>query len=303
MPPGAPCQRFEFNLLVHFTLALIPFACILLPVDPETPSSLICQKCGASHDPSLRFCTKCGSALPVPKSATIKKGSIPSGRARGIEPPKDALYDTPLYTDGYGAEKTDTNYESIPPEYEGVDDLRKGKPEKACEKKAIPVAPANSCWVGFMILLALAFPPAGLVAAISWAFMPAYRKAAIPALMAALIGGGLWGWGIYADLRHGMHEAPHKALSQYMSAQDWALETDGHYMSMTELRRAGYLPGDFPDTSMLEFEIVEHILGPTGYLVEARPGGEEKTIYRMRSIWVDNTGVFRFDSATGPPYQ
>jgi hypothetical protein len=133
--------------------------------------------------------------------------------------------------------------------------------------------------------------------------MPSYRKAVVPAILATIIGGGLWGWGAWADMRKNVYLEPVKTIEQYTEAQDLALATRGHFLSLLDLKMDGYLPSDFPEESNIEFEILEHVLGPTGYVIEFRPGFEESRFFSMESLWTDQSGRIRIGSIDGPELQ
>lgn len=225
----------------------------------------------------------------------------PSGKPYGIEPQADSRYEEPSYDGGTAAipGKADEQRGEGPPLYEGAD---KGKAVDE-DTEETPPPPPNVSIVAVLMIIAIAAPPIGVITSIIWTILPSYRRAAAPALMASLVGGGIWGWVLWADIRGGMYEEPYSALQEYISAQDWARDNEGHYLSLLELRTAGYLHADFPTPSGVEFEIVEHVLGPTGYLVEISPGTEERRIYGMRSLWTDHTGDVRMDSRDGPRYR
>ncbi len=265
--------------------------------------TLTCPSCGHEHPPHLKYCIKCGAKLPEPIQAVDRSAVEPSGRARGIEPDAEGRYAEPVYTDGRAAssEATSETPAEIPPAYAGVDNEKQEAEAKADKPKA-PPPPPNAALVVALVLASIAVPPLGIVVTVIWLIMPTYRKSALSTFIAALIGGGLWGWAMWLDMRGRIYDEPYEILQQYIAAQDWARETDGHYLPMLELRIQGYLPADFPPDSSVEFTIVEHVLGPTGYLVEIRPGAEERRLYGMRSLWADHTGDVRTGSIDGPRY-
>jgi hypothetical protein len=277
---------------------------MLIAVD-ESSRILKCPSCGQGHDPSFRFCTKCGTPLPKPEVSPVAEKAEPSGEARGIEPTPEERYEEPLYEGGTAAStEKEVDAEIVrPPMYAGVAEEESAAEKADEEKEPEPLPPPKAGVVGLLIILSIAAPPIGLITSIVWGILPSYRKAALPALMATVIGGGMWGWVLWADMRGSMYREPYGALLKYIDAQDRVMEEEGHYMSLLELRTDGYLPADFPEGGRIEYEIVEHVLGPTGWLVEISPGEEERRIYRMHSLWSDHTGDVRMDSADGPRYQ
>jgi len=268
----------------------------------ESSHILECPSCGQGHDPRFRFCTKCGTALPAPEASSAAVNKEPSGKARGIEPEVEARHEEPFYEGGRAASpEKDVDISIVrPPMYAGV---AEEEMEAKTVEEAVPPPPPKTGIVVTFIIVAILAPPIGLVTSIIWGILPSYRKAALPALMATVIGGGIWGWAMWADMRRGMYEVPYGALQEYTEAQDLAMENEGHYMSLLELRTDGYLPVDFPPSGRFEYEIVEHVLGPTGWLVEIRPGAEELRIFRMKSLWSDHTGDVRMEAADGPRYR
>jgi hypothetical protein len=259
--------------------------------------NLVCPQCGASNDPQYRFCLKCGSKLPDTALIPATPTSEASGLARGIEPPSAELHAEPSYTGGTPLEKPDDSAtpEGRLPEYAPT--IK--KPEGHEKIEATP----RGCLVGFLILLGIAIPPLGAVTATLWAFNKRYRQAALPGFLAALLGASLWGWGIFAEMKQSAYDSPNAILKAYISAEDWAMESRGSYLPLVELKMKGYLPPDFPRESALEFSIVEHVMGPTGYVIEIRPGVEENAFYRLKSMWADQTGVIRLGGRDGPLFQ
>ncbi len=81
------------------------------------------------------------------------------------------------------------------------------------------------------------------------------------------------------------------------------MESRGNYLPLIELKVKGYLPPEFPDQNALEFVLVEHVIGPTGYIVEMKPGTEENTIYNVQSLWADQTGQVRLGTRDGPRFE
>ncbi|MCX6647547.1 MAG: hypothetical protein NTY09_14485 [bacterium] len=265
------------------------------------PSSIFhCTACGASYDPELRFCTKCGAKLPPPTESEVIKTTEASGKSRGIEPPPDALYEEPSYISGHGSQSEEEA--GTPPElkfYSGSRDMKDRAKEDLKEKVTKP-PPANSFMTGFLLIVAFIAPPAGLLTAIAWALMPSYRKAVVPVVLASIMGAGIWGWVAWGDMKKHIYEEPLNTIEQYIEAQDLALSTRGHFLSLLNLQIDGYLPTEFPATSNAEFEFIEHVLGPTGYSVEIRPGFEESKFFRMESLWTDQSGQIRRGSNDGP---
>ncbi len=265
----------------------------------ESTGQLECPECSLEHDPHLRFCTQCGVKLPAPKeSATVQTGAV--GVARGIEPPQDALQSEPRYTRGRRRDRPEepTAIEQALPIFRGVEPDSEAVPAaKTGKRDFIPPSP----WLlGFLIVVAIALPPIGVLTSIIMAFNSKARHAALPTLLACVLGGGLWGWGIWADTKNHMYDAPFESLEAYVDAQSWAMSEAGHYLPLLELKMEGYLPPDFPEPDKLQFHLVEHVLGPTGFLIEVAPEAEEVRFYRMESLWVDQTGTVKLRSSGGP---
>jgi len=260
---------------------------------------LICPGCGEEHDPQLLFCTRCGARLPLPTTPP-KESAHPSGRSRGIEPEPDALFEEPSFDGGRGASAggASETAEPVPPVYAGS---ARFSPRLAARKIA-PKRVANPTTIGVLVVLAILFPPLGILTAIIWAIVPQYRRAALPVLAAAILGGGLWVWFGWSELKRHAYDEPYAVLMQYVEAQDWAYEATGRYYPLLELKTRGFMPAGFPPETKVEFSIVEHVLGPTGYLVEFRPETEEVRLYGMQSLWVDNTGDVRIGSRDGPRF-
>jgi hypothetical protein len=191
--------------------------------------------------------------------------------------------------------------EQILPIYHGAADERAAGKDRE-EDKAKAVVPPSPWLLGFLVIFSVVLPPIGIVCCLVMVFSRQYRHAALPMLLASLLGGSLWGWGFWAGPRETMYDRPCKTLEQYIEAQDRAKSDSGHYMPMLELRMKGYLPPIFPEEGFIEFSLVEHVLGPSGYRVEAAPAPEESRIYRMESLWTDQTGIIRLGSADGPRY-
>lgn len=266
----------------------------------DSPGIFHCTNCGASYDPELRYCTKCGAKLPPPSESVDLRTRQASGKPRGIEPPIESQYDEPYYTFGRGSQseekaggQPDLKY------YAGSEDMKK-LAEKEIKEGGPPPPPANSFITGLLLIVGFIAPPAGLLTALAWLFMPSYRKAVVPVLLAAILGGGIWGWAAWGDMKKHVYEEPLSAVEQYIEAQDLARSTRGHFLSLLDLQIDGYLPSEFPKPSNTEFEIIEHVLGPTGFIVEIRPGFEESRFFRMESIWIDQSGQIRRGSIDGP---
>jgi hypothetical protein len=205
----------------------------------------------------------------------------------------------PRYTGGHGAESGQESAEpgSALPLYSTSEaDSPDKKPQVSIEQ-----APSSGLIV-FLLLVGILLPPVGILTSGIWLFNKRYRKASLPTFLAAILGASLWGWGIWTDIRSEMYASPRSVLSQYISAQDWAFESSGHYLPLVELKIKGYLPPDFPRPESLEFSLVEHVIGPMGYLVEIKPGTEENSFFRMQSLWADNTGEIKIGSRTGPRF-
>ena len=258
-----------------------------------------CTNCGAEYDPELKFCTKCGAKLP-PTSKSVDLGTRePSGKPRGIEPPPDTLYDQPSYEAGRGSrseEETPEELELKP--YAGVKEMKERDGREDDEEK--PPPPPNSTLMGFFLIISFIAPPIGLLTTIVWIFHPSYRRVVVPAILVTILGSGVWGWAAWLDMKKNIYEEPVKTISQYIEAQDLALTTRGHFLSLLDLKIDGYLPAEFPELLNMDFEIIEHVLGPTGYIVELRPGFEESRFFRMESLWTDQTGQVRKGSRDGP---
>lgn len=269
---------------------------------PEISDLTVCPKCGAANDPQFRYCLQCGAKLPAPVPSKSLAHAKPSGVDSGIEPPADALLKEPVYTGGHGGETVpEESGEAVNlPAYAVIE-----KHDLDRRKKAGVVfgPPPNGVLIGFFLIIGAVLPPIGVAVALIWAFNRRYRTAAIPAFAAALVGAALWGWGMWSGARRHMYDEPYAALQTYVKAEDWAMESRGNYLPMVELKIEGFLPPDFPRPGQVEFAIVEHVMGPTGYLVEVRPGSEENAFYRMQSLWADHTGEVRIGSRNGPRFK
>ncbi len=279
-------------------------ASILLCVDQRS-DILICTNCSAEHPPHLRFCTNCGTKLPPPSETVDFKSTTPSGRDHGVEPDPDKLYEEPVYKRRRASDAVSKPSPILAPlpTYDGFDDIPGEVDADAPDETPAPLKQRSGFLVGLMVFLSIAVPPLGFLFAIFWFFNRAYRQAVFPLVAASVLGAGLWGWGLYIDIRSSMYDGPHDAALVYIEAQDWAMERTGHYQSMLELKLNGYLPSDYPSGETIEFSIEEHVLGPTGYIVEIRPGSEESRIYRMTSLWVDQTGDIRRGTRDGPRFE
>lgn len=262
--------------------------------------TLTCPGCGHTHDPQFRFCIKCGTKLPPPATTIDSTVTIPSGLSSGVEPDPDRLYEEPYYDHGRTSEPDGSDYTPLPA-YAGsvVDDV---DTETDSDKLKDPPPPVNRALAGFMVIFSLIVPPLGVILGIFWAFNRTYRIVVFPLLFAASIGAGLWGWALYADARQNVYNEPYQVLTEYIDAQDWARERTGHYHSLLDLKLKGFLPLEWPVDSGIELDIEEHVLGPTGYVVEIRPGLEESRYYGMQSLWSDHTGDVRLGTRDGPRF-
>ncbi len=270
----------------------------------ESSGKLVCPSCSREHPPHLRYCTQCGSRLPKPERSKVDESATPSGVARGIEPPPDALDAEPSYTRGHAVEESEeqTVIEQVLPIYHGALPPEDALAKTAVESKPVHVGRPRPWVVGMLIVLAVVLPPTGIISAIVMAFHRQYRAAALPALLASALGGSLWGWGFWANAKQHMYDEPHAAIQAYIDAQDWAKASTGRYVPLLEMQVLGFLPPEFPEGRLLDFTINEHVLGPTGYVVEARPEPEDAALYGIESLWTDQTGVIRRSSRDGPRF-
>jgi len=262
-------------------------------------SNFKCPQCGYPYDPQLRYCIKCGAKLPEtsPKS--------PHGKDSGAEPDPEKLLEEPAYYGGSAAEDGPIDGKSIYEleKYGGeqADDAQKPDHEKA--KRDELILPANGCIIGTLIVASMVFPPIGIVTSIAWAFLKPYRKAVLPAFLATIAGIAIWGYIIWGGMRADMYNEPYQIIETYIAAQSNANSESGHYMSMMELKRHGYLKPDFPGETKTEIHIIEHVLGPTGFIVEVSPADEDAKFFRIESLWSDHTGDVRLGGIDGPKFE
>ncbi len=269
----------------------------------ESPSGkLTCPKCGYENDPQFRFCTGCGTELPLLTQSLDSSEVEPSGKPHGIEPDPDALYVEPRHVDGQAARDSgDETIDSDLPAYAVTDDKDKSAP--GISDKSTPKNETNVVAIYMFVFLALLLPPIGVLVAILWILIPSCRKGVIPAVAASLIGFAVWGWIWWNGQQTSIYSEPHKLIQTYFTAQDRAHDVTGHYHSMMDLQINGFLPADFPPESEYEFTIIEHVLGPTGYIIEIRPAPEEAAILKMDSLWMDHTGDIRIGARDGPRFE
>jgi len=268
-------------------------SCIFTPVT-NAANIFTCPQCGHPYDPQLRFCIKCGAKLPEtsPKS--------PHGKDSGAEPDPEKLLEEPAYYGG-GAAENGTSKGKSKPELEKYGG--ENPEEKQKVKRAEPVHPASGCLMGTLIIASMVFPPIGVVTAIAWAFLKPYRKAVLPAFLATIAGIAIWGYIIWGGMRADMYNEPYQIIEAYITAQSNANSESGHYMSMMELKRHGYLKPDFPGETKTEIHIIEHVLGPTGFVVEVSPADEDAKFFRIESLWSDHTGDVRLGGIDGPKFE
>lgn len=266
--------------------------------------SFICPECGQDYDPMHQFCIQCGADLPDVNSVRRSSSHKPQGADIGVEPAPDELHNEPLYRGGGAAGYvTPDDRPSELQKYSGEDPGETDTEVPLIEKSKLESQPASGCVLGLMIVMSLAIPPVGIFTMIAWAFMKPYRKAILPAFLATIVGILLWGWMIWGGMRSEILVEPYDVLETYLVAQAEANVGAGHYMSLPELKRHGYLKADFPGETESEFEIIEHVLGPTGFIVEIRPGDEEVKFFKIQSLWADHTADIRLGSRDGPRYE
>jgi len=253
----------------------------------DRPDKFKCPECSAETDPTLNFCIICGAKLP--------KSNITSD----LEPDPDNLYDEPTYIGGGAAENESAQKKSTDlPRYGG------DEPEKpTTNKSSPPPSEASGCLIGTLIVTSLLLPPVGIITAIVWAFQKPYRKAVLPVFLATIAGILFVGWMFWGMMRADLLLEPYNVMDHYLVAQSQANLDSGHYMSLIELKRRGYLKADFPSGIDPEIQIMEHVLGPTGFIVEIRPGEEEMKFFKIESLWSDHTGDIRIGSRDGPAYK
>jgi hypothetical protein len=219
----------------------------------------------------------------------------------GVEPVPATAWEEPHYEGGHAGDKpTDEPFSEVPKPYAVPD---KDVIEHKIRPKDKPQRSVNGCAIAGLVVVSLVFPVIGVVITIVWAAMPAYRKAAVSALLATLLGSALWAWAIYANNKVTVYDTPVKFLTQYSSAEDWAFESKGNYMPLLELKTKGFLPPDFPESLGSEINLVEHIMGPSGYRVEVTPDAIDVKLYKAQSLWMDQSGTIRIGAADGPEYK
>lgn len=281
-------DSINISLIVFVPLAIIPQKSILTAVTSEH-DTFNCPECGHQNDPMYHHCIKCGEKLPINDRVLSD-----------IEPDPQSADQEPRYEGGNAAapDSGSSKKTSDLPKYSEPDEETKEFPSK----KIGVTKEASGCLIGTMIITTILVPPVGIVTAILWAFNKPYRKAVLPVFLATIAGICLWGWLIWGNMRVGMYDEPYDVLNDYIVAQSEANVGSGHYMSLMELKRHGYLKSDFPGDTKSELHIVEHVLGPTGFIVEIRPGDEEAGFFKIESLWSDQTGDIHRGSLTGPRF-
>jgi len=227
----------------------------------------------------------------------------PSGVARGVEPSPDALDIEPRYVFGRaGDRERESVVERFLPTYYRPSRQTESAGKIGVSSLATVDTPPSSCLVAFLIILSVILPPIGIIAFLITVFIPKTRHTAMPILMASILGSALWGWGFWASIRDNMYAQPVQALEEYIEAQDRAKADIDRYLPILELKIKGYIQPNFPKTGFIEFTVVEHVMGPNGYLVEVMPAPEESRLYQMKSLWTDHTGIIHIGSPDGPRY-
>ncbi len=296
-----PGGRFFLDLIPLHTLEFDFTASILDLVD-SSQDRIHCPECDRAHDPQYRFCMECGAVLPRPSVEVDTDPSEPTGKAWGIEPDPDSRDSEPVYTGGGGAQPdSETSRSSELPMYKMDEDGYKPAPGRPGSNEPNPSRVRSA--IIFSMIITVILPPIGVAICIAWAFMPHYRRAILPVFAACILGLGLWGWALWKDMASGSYDKPYEVAVEYIESQDWAYENAGHYYPLMELKRRGFMELDFPGESDFEFELIEHVLGPTGYTVEIKPGDEEQDLLKLQSLWFDQSGSIHLGSIDGPLFE
>ena len=265
----------------------------------ESSDKLVCGQCGTVHDPQFRYCLQCGAKLPEIEKPSEDTEVEPTGVDHGIEPDKDSLYDEPSYkVRSEDVVKTRKSDQASLPVYLGGEE-----PDEDTEEKPRDIPPPKKTIAALFIIFSFLLPPVGILITIVEAIAPSYRKIIMPTVAALVIGGGIWGWAYFATEKVKFYHDPYIVLMEYSEAQNFAMESSGHYMPLLELRIQGYLPAEFPHEGHDEISIIEHVIGPTGWIVEVKHGDEEAEVIGLESLWADNTGEIRLGSLDGPRYE
>lgn len=245
---------------------------------------------------------QCGTKLPDSPERFRPKSKEGVGKAHGIEPDKDHLYDEPSFTGGKhkSSEKEKHHQEHGLPFFLGSETF--GTESDSSLGSEISSKPKGGL-VTLFIILAILLPPLGIILTFIMGLIPTYRTSCIPVLGSAVLGAAFWGWGIWATQLDTIYNEPVEVINDYISAQNWCYQSSGQYSSVLELKIQGYLPPDWPEdlnrNNIFGFTLNERVLGPTGYQIEMSPPLEESSFYNLESLWFDHTGEIRIGNPDG----